>query len=99
MDGKKPRAPLALVVDDDGDTRFLLVNLLEARGYRAEACASGREALQAFAARRPSVVLLDYRMPDLSGLEVLRGMTGLDPRVPVLIVTGQGDETAAAALM
>ncbi len=92
-------APLILIVDDDDDTRLLLARLLDDRGYRTSASATGREGLTVFTKERPEVVLLDYQMPDLSGLEVLQRLGELESSVPVLIITGHGDESTAATLM
>jgi PAS domain S-box-containing protein len=58
--------------------------------------ASGVEALARLRARTYDLVLLDYRLPDLSGIEVLRSLHQEKIRVPVVMVTGQGDEEIAA---
>lgn len=58
--------------------------------------ASGAEALVRLRARTYDLVLLDYRLPDLSGIEVLRSLQQEKIRVPVVMVTGQGDEEIAA---
>lgn len=82
---------LVYVVDDDPavlhSTRFLL----ESAGYRVEAFASGPELLAAFNGPNPAVVLLDHVMPGMDGLEVFGRLRDLDPRVPVVLVTGHPD--------
>jgi CheY-like chemotaxis protein len=81
----------ALVVEDDGAMRELLVELLELRGFDVDAVASGEEAIAALqAGLQPAVLVLDRRMPGMSGDDVLRRLKS-DPawaRIPVAMVTG-----------
>lgn len=60
-----------LVVDDEFDLTSTLKAILEHRGYRAETCSSGREALECLRHHRPDLVLLDVMIPLGSGYEVL----------------------------
>lgn len=86
-----------LVVDDDERHRALLSDVLEQAGYRVSEAANGREALDLLEEELPSAVLLDLRMPVMSGwglLEALRQM----PRaagLPVVIISGYGFEWEA----
>ncbi|PYL10196.1 MAG: DNA-binding response regulator, partial [Verrucomicrobia bacterium] len=61
-----------LIVDDDGASRRLLVRTLSTAGYRCKECASGVEALSLIRREQPSLLLLDFAMPDLDGAEVLK---------------------------
>ena len=61
-----------LVVDDDADSRVLLLNMLGDAGFDVFAAGGGREAVEAFASRRPSLVLMDLWMPDVDGNEAIR---------------------------
>jgi DNA-binding response OmpR family regulator len=61
-----------LVVDDHRDTSSLLIRLLAKRGYSASWVGSGEAALAAMATSRPRLIVLDYMMPGMSGLDVLR---------------------------
>src|SRR5687767_12792727 len=63
---------MILIVDDHPDTCGFLVRLLGKRGYAATCAASGEAALAALAGVRPSLIVLDYMMPGMSGLDVLR---------------------------
>lgn len=80
------RQPVVLVVDDDAGMRDALRVALES-DYDVVTAGGGRIALQIFRQRRVDAVLLDLRMPDIGGLEVLRQMHAIDPRVGVILVT------------
>lgn len=86
--------PHILVVEDDGETRRLLVRLLRENGLRATGVADGREMWQLMsAATPPDLLLLDLMLPRRSGLDLLRELRQ-DPRwasLPVVIVTARGE--------
>lgn len=94
-----PTAPDAtdpiLIVDDDHSMRRLIAAALALDGYRTAEAASGAEALELLRHHRFAAVLLDSRMPEMSGLEVLVAIRArLDGRtLPILLVTGN-DEVA-----
>jgi two-component system KDP operon response regulator KdpE len=78
----------ALVVDDDvALARALAINL-RARGYDVTVASTGREALDVVARVHPEVVVLDLGLPDLDGLEVLRGIRGWND-VPVVVLSAR----------
>jgi len=91
-----------LVVDDDADVRELIAFKLRAAGYDTTTANDGREGLARALEVPPAVVVLDWTMPHLSGLDVLRCLRA-DPRtrsVPVLMVTArcqEGDEETCRA--
>lgn len=94
-----PDSPLVLLVDDDETIRRAFGRLLERAGVATITAASGEEALALCRARHPDVVLLDQRMPGMSGLDVLRQLRAEMPHVQVVMVTGEGTlETAVEAL-
>ena len=78
----------ALVVDDDAALARALAINLRARGYDVTVAGSGRDALEAVARVRPEVVVLDLGLPDLDGLEVLRGIRGWN-EVPVVVLSAR----------
>jgi len=87
-----------LLVDDNHVVREMLVDLVGALGYRADAAGSGAEALALFDRGQYDVVLTDLVMPGMSGWEVLAAVRQRDPRVPIIILTGTpaiGDPRAA----
>ena len=65
-------SPLVLIVDDNETNRKLARDVLRAAGLRTIETASGRESLALAAERRPDVILLDLRLPDMDGTEVAR---------------------------
>jgi two-component system nitrogen regulation response regulator NtrX len=91
--------PLILVIDDDSALRRICLDLLTARGYSAFGAATVGEGLREFAERRPAAVLLDLKLPDGTGLDVLRELQRLSPLTPVIVVSGQGDVSDAVEAM
>jgi len=85
--------PHVLVLEDDGETRRLLVRLLRENGLRATGVADGQEMWQALAAATPQLLVLDLMLPRKSGLDLLRELRR-DERwvgLPVVIVTARGE--------
>ncbi|MBB4087924.1 sigma-54-dependent transcriptional regulator [Sphingomonas carotinifaciens] len=90
-----------LVVDDELDIRELVAGVLEDEGYDARGAADSDSALEAIAARRPSLVLLDVWLQGsrLDGLELLDEIKRRDSSIPVLVISGHGNiDTAVAAI-
>jgi DNA-binding NtrC family response regulator len=80
-----------LIVDDDEDIRETLGEVLERQDYAVVEAADGREALDIFGKGGLSAVLLDMKLPDIDGLEILKQMKCANAAVPVIIITGLGD--------
>jgi two-component system, NtrC family, nitrogen regulation response regulator NtrX len=91
--------PLVLVIDDDSDLRHICLDMLGARGYRTQGAASVGEGLRAFGERQPAVVLLDLKLPDGTGLDVLRELQRRSPVTPVVVVSGYGSVPDAVEAM
>lgn len=88
-----------MIVDDDPLQRQLLMGFLENRGYNTLTAADSEQALALFQREHIHLVLLDYRMPGLSGDAALREMKAINPMVRCIIITAYGDvNTAVAAL-
>jgi DNA-binding response OmpR family regulator len=88
--------PTILIVEDDADCRAVLQDLLELNGYTVRSCKDAHEAVAVARARRPSLVLLDYLMPDADGAWVVRTLRSSGVDVPVVLTTGlnEGREQA-----
>jgi len=84
-----------LIVDDESAIRDSLRMILEYEGYRVEEAAGGPPALARLADRLPDAVLLDIKMPEMDGIEVLRAMRERGYDVPVLVVSGHADVATA----
>jgi DNA-binding NtrC family response regulator len=88
-----------LVVDDQDSIRHFVRKALEDDGYAVQTTGSVREARDAFEAAMPDVVLLDLKLPDGSGLELLREIKKLQAEVVVILMTAFGEvETAVEAM-
>ena len=82
---------LVFVIDDDLSTRTSLTNLFRSVGLTVQAFASAREFLAAQRPDVPSCLVLDVRLPELSGLDLQRRMTDSGIHLPVIFMTGHGD--------
>ncbi|MDX8411957.1 MAG: response regulator [Mariprofundaceae bacterium] len=86
-----PADPIVHIVDDDEAIRDSLSLLLRAASLNVMAFASPRQFIDSLEVRMPCCVLLDVRMPELSGLEVLRQLSKRHPPIPVIMMTAYGD--------
>ena len=77
-----------LLVEADVEARAALTRALALRGYRVDAVADGRTALDRWEAARPDVVLLDLGLPDMDGLAVIRRIRRDGP-TPIVILSGR----------
>lgn len=80
-----------LVVDDDPDIRSLVAEILDFEGYLVETAANGAEALEAISRASPRLVLLDMRMPVLSGWDLARKLAERGLKVPIIVMTAAQD--------
>ncbi|MFI5339825.1 MAG: response regulator [Candidatus Methylomirabilales bacterium] len=88
-----------LVVDDEPDAVELLKEFLLGKGYEVLTASDGEEALHKLKEERPHLILLDVRMPKMSGLEVLKQIREIDHEVGVIMVTAvHEEETGRQAL-
>lgn len=89
----EPR-PMVLLVEDEGAQREVLAYNLEAEGFEVAQAANGEEALEAVAETSPDLILLDWMMPHVSGLEVCRRLK-LRPEtrnIPVIMLSARSEE-------
>jgi signal transduction histidine kinase len=91
-----------LIVDDSPEDRASYRRLLqknEVRRYEFLEAESGEEGLEIAQREAPDCLLLDYRLPDVDGLEFLTRLAGEGRRLPVIVLTGQGNEAVAVEAM
>ncbi|MBI2403181.1 MAG: response regulator [Gemmatimonadetes bacterium] len=79
-----------LVVDDEPDFRRIVSRMLTGAGYDVEEAADGRQAIEAYRARRSDVVLADLYMPDIDGVEAIIRLRHEFPDVRIIAVSGGG---------
>jgi len=81
-----------LIVDDESDIREFAKNFFKKRNLEVFVASGGRQALELIAQEIPDLVLLDVRMEEMSGIEVLRELRRIKSPVKVVMVTGVEDE-------
>ncbi len=84
-----------LVVDDDVQLAQSFSKLLAQEGYEVATASSGEEGLDRISERSPDLVVMDVRMPGISGIETLTRIREIDPKLPVIIMTAFGDTDTA----
>lgn len=87
------------IIDDDSSVRRSMRFVLAAAGYETRPFVSGEDFLEELPHLQPGCVLLDIRMPQLNGLEVLSALRESGRRFPVLVMTGHGDVPTAVEAM
>jgi FixJ family two-component response regulator len=88
---KSASVPTVFIVDDDRGMRQAIHDLVESVGLRAESFATGEEFLGARQIGRPSCLVLDVRLPQMSGLDFQRRLTETGMQIPIIFVTAHGD--------
>src|SRR5207237_9047221 len=83
--------PVVFVVDDDPSLRHALTNLLRSVGLRVETFGSAREFLAGPRPDAPGCLVLDVRLPGLSGLDLQREVAAAQIDLPIIFITGYGD--------
>jgi FixJ family two-component response regulator len=81
-----------LVIDDDAAVRRALRRLICAAGYDVEVLETAAAYLERDAPERPACLVLDIRMPGMSGLDLQQAIEGTSRDLPIVFVTGHGDE-------
>ena len=84
-----------LIVDDDDQLRQSFQKLLSEEGYEVRTSATGEAGLEAVRQSMPDLVIMDVRMPGMSGLEAFRAMREIEPKLPVIIMTAFGTTDTA----
>jgi DNA-binding response OmpR family regulator len=88
-----------LLIEDDRAIHKALRRLFEREGYSLEVAADGVLGLEAFRARKPSLVILDLKLPRIPGQEVCREINKQAPSLPIIILSGASDELDKVLLL
>jgi len=83
-----------LVIDDDTGVRRFIVECLEMLGYQVSQAAGGREGLASLASDMPDLLIVDYAMPGMNGVEVVQMARDQSPALPIILATGYADMEA-----
>ena len=81
-----------LIVDDNPNMSALLAEMLEVFDYQCQTAANGPEALRKIAEQEFSLVITDFRMPSMTGIELLNRIKADHPKLPVALITGYNVE-------
>jgi FixJ family two-component response regulator len=84
--------PVVYVVDDDASVRRALHRMIRACGLEVETSATAGEFLASDHSRRPACLVLDLRLPGMSGVDLQRRLAASDPDLPIVVITGHGDD-------
>jgi FixJ family two-component response regulator len=84
-------APIVFIVDDDADVRASIQDLLEAVGLRSQSFGTAEEFLRSERPDAPSCLVLDVRLPGVSGLDFQGRLADAGIQIPIIFVTGHGD--------
>lgn len=87
-----------LVIDDEPDVRQILREYLEMLGHEVLEGANGLEALWAVKHHQPDVVFLDLAMPRLGGLDAIKHIRKFDPRIRIMVVSGNASRETETSL-
>ena len=85
-----------LVADDDRSVRTMVARVLELAGYTPVLTTNGPEALLSFAAAKPSVILLDLKLPGRKGWEIFEQLKRLNPQVAIIAITAWDNQRQEA---
>ncbi len=88
-----------LVIDDDESLRDTIGVMLEREGFRALLAADGKNGLDQAMLNKPSLILVDLRLPDISGMEICKRLRGAGMDTPLIVLSAVGDEIDKVLLL
>lgn len=88
-----------LVIDDDDGVRRFIVECLESSGYAVTASSNGAERLRQLDAVTPHLLIVDYAMPGMNGVDVVKAARSRAPGLPIILATGYADMDAVDKVM
>ena len=98
LDKAKSRGSI-LIVDDEPAVAEMLRDIFLTQGYVVDGASNGGDAVMLASLSRPDAVILDIKLPDTTGAEVLAKLQDLDDSIPVVMLSGSDDEDMARALL
>jgi len=90
---------IILVVEDDEGLSHLIQKNLQRVGFQTEGALSGVDAISYIVKNQTTLLLLDYRLPDMSGKQIIESLVERQASIPFIIMTGHGDEKVAVEMM
>ena len=96
MNGKRPSI---LIVEDDRKVLRILTRQLSSEGYAILQAENGKEAEDIAVSNRPDLVILDIRLPDYDGIQILEHLMSIDNTIKVVILTGYGTQEIVRSAM
>ncbi len=88
-----------LIVDDNRNMQIILQNLLTDEGYDVISATNGKDGLKVIIEQSPELVLLDIRLPEMNGIDILQQITKLEKEILVIMITAYGDVETAVETM
>jgi CheY-like chemotaxis protein len=88
-----------LLVEDNDDLRDTIRLRLEADGHRVVEAADGNEAVQCWKSHKPDLVITDFRIPHLNGLEVIQVVLAQQPAFPIILMSGGMEEQLRVGIL
>lgn len=92
-------APRILVIDDDKGLLRLIQGTLRREGFLTAAAESGKDAIRWLQQNEPALMVLDLKLPDIEGKDLIAQLATTGRKIPFIIITGQGDERVAVEMM
>jgi two-component system response regulator FixJ len=99
LNASRPHIGNIVIIDDDEPLREALGSLLKAAGFLAAGFPSAEEFLESADWRSTSCLILDVRLPGMSGVELQRRLTDAGSAIPIIFITGHGDASLRDVLM
>ncbi len=99
IESKTPKPHLILVAEDDEGLSGLIQKSLQRAGFHTKGVANGSDTINWIVNRHATILLLDYRLPDMTGREVIETLYGKQSSIPFIVITGHGDEKVAVEMM
>jgi CheY-like chemotaxis protein len=96
-DSNANQSPRILVVDDEALTRNVIVEMLRTHGMSVDFAADGLDALRKLQKIRYDALILDLHMPEMDGIKTLEALKTLDPKLPIVVMTGSDDHAKIQA--